>query len=356
MIRTTRLIRWLGPWADHHTPTNIRRIELTLRGRQPIRAYEYESTTLEPKGVYVISPGMHFLGADDTRLDRFCRILASAGFIVVAPLLPDMLALSLVPNTYLDLLTAWQYGRDLAALKWLPAPTLFSISFGSLPAIQIAALPDQRKHVGRLVLFGGYSDFITSIQYMLSGVHHGPNGPIQCTPDPLNAPAIYCNLLPHLGFSPEEQRLLRQHWMHLVQRTWGHVKSFKGTTSYATVVKEASQKLPEHLREVFMLGCNITPGACERAVEIMQTGVFSYADPRPHLPNIAAPVVIVHGRDDDVIPWTEADKIKNHLPTTTPCEVLLTGMYGHTGSALPSANELWSETTTLLKVVSRLAE
>ena len=52
-----------------------------------VRIYEGSGTPV------LIAPGLHYAGADDPRLDRFCRILAAAGHRVIAPFIPT----SLVP-------------------------------------------------------------------------------------------------------------------------------------------------------------------------------------------------------------------------------------------------------------------
>jgi pimeloyl-ACP methyl ester carboxylesterase len=82
---------------------------------------------------------------------------------------------------------------------------------------------------------------------------------------------------------------------------------------------------------------------------------YAFADPRPHLARARCPAVVVHGKDDDVIPWIEAEKIASALPAGHPHRVLVTGMAGHTGSSLPGPGALAREVKTLLEVVRALA-
>ena len=44
-------------------------------------------------------------------------------------------------------------------------------------------------------------------------------------------------------------------------------------------------------------------------------------------------MVLAHGRDDDVIPYTELARLREALPPGIPVETFLTGLYGHTGRA-----------------------
>jgi hypothetical protein len=66
-------------------------------------------------------------------------------------------------------------------------------------------------------------------------------------------------------------------------------------------------------------------------------------------------VVIVHGREDDVVPWTEALKLRDALPAGHPCSLLLTGLYGHTGAERPKAGAAFDEGRTLLRIARALA-
>ena len=106
-------------------------------------------------------------------------------------------------------------------------------------------------------------------------------------------------------------------------------------------------------RELFLEACGLRElrmAAIDRALASSHND-FAFADPTPHLARLRAPVAIVHGRDDDVIPWLEADKLRAKLPAGHPHRVILTGMYGHTGAMLPSPRALVREVRAMLGVV-----
>lgn len=355
-LSTAKLVRWLGPWAATSVPPRVSRTTYTLHGKTPFKTHELRPTDQAPWGVYVITPGMHFLGADDPRFVRFCRVLAACGLVVLAPLLPDLLDLRLRADTDEDLRAVWRHAVKIARENALPRPALFSISFGSLPAIRLAADPRHHDEIGSLVLFGGYGDFDRAVTHLLSGMYDGPDGPMQRRNDPLNAAAIFRNVLFLMPVPAELQPALDDAWLKIIHRTWGHVGAFKDGDAYERVAREVAATLPEPAREWFHLGCNLRPRALETVREALSGGAFAFADPRDALTRVRAPVTVVHGRDDDVIPWTEADRIRSALPPETPCEVLLTGMYGHTGSALPSPEEMTREVATLLKVARALMQ
>ena len=63
---------------------------------------------------------------------------------------------------------------------------------------------------------------------------------------------------------------------------------------------------------------------------------------------------MIHGRDDDVIPWYEADKLRAGLPAGLPHDRFITGLYGHTGAASVGAGALLREGLTMLSVARAL--
>ncbi len=336
-----RLLRWLGPWNDGVTPRGIARVERDLGdGHRTLRF----TGPGRPRGAYVVVPGMHPDGAADPRLDRFCRVLAAAGFVVDAPLLREHLRLRLHPDTPSHLARALLPFADEVRAMGLPPPALFSVSFGSLPAIQVAAAhPDA---ISGLLLFGGFADLDATIRHAVTGEGGA------AAPDPLNTPAIFLNLLPHLG-AGEHEPLLEWAWLTMVRRTWGRPE-LKLPGARAPIAGELADTLPPAARELFLTGCGLAPGAAaalDRALPFVAT---AHADPRPHLARLARPVAIAHGRGDDVIPVAEAAKIEAALPPSLPRRTLVTGMYGHTGAERIDPRAAAGEIATLLGLVRAL--
>jgi pimeloyl-ACP methyl ester carboxylesterase len=352
------LVRWLGPWAGERAPKAIRRRTLlleTARGA-PMRTYVY-STQHAPRGAYLVVPGLHFLGPDDPRLDRFCRVLAAAGFAVVAPLLPDFARLTVSPHAGVDLERAFVLAERLAEERRLPRPAVFSISFGSLPAAQLAAAAGAR--VGALLLFGGYCDFEQAVRFAITGraEHDGRRHAIPH--DPLNAPVVFMNVAEHVeGVSERSRPRLVEAWRTMVERTWGRselkVGRAREPVARAVIAERALE--PSEAR-TFLVGCGLEPGGeamLEAALARVGT-TMAWADPRPYLARVVAPVTVVHGRDDDVIPFFEAEKLLRALPERHPAELILTGLYGHTGAELPPLSDVLREVRALGRVVGAMA-
>lgn len=329
-----KVLHWLGPTGGTRVPRAISLREEEAAPGVRVRIHEPWG---RPRGVYVVVPGMHPEGPDDPRLDRFSRALTACGFVVVAAFLPDHLALRVRPGACRDALSAYDHAARLASARGLPPPALFSISFGSLPAIHVAA----RTTPSALVLFGGYADFGASLRFALAGEPGRPH-------DPLNAPAIAMNLVDHLGV-PDGEALCSA-WLTLVRRTWGRPEpKVKGARD--PIAAEVAATLPAALREPFLRGAGLAPGAMDDLETVLRDhrDALAFADPLPDLARVRCPIVVAHGREDDVIPVEEAEKLRAALPPG-PHRVLVTGAYGHTGAASLSPRALAKEATAMLGI------
>lgn len=313
--------------------------------------YVYDARK-RPRAIYVVAQGMHFLGPDDPRLDRFCRVLARAGFRVYAPKLRDFLALKMAETTKGDLGAALQIAIDDARALGLAKPSVMSISFGSRPAIAVAASEAFGDDIGRLILFGGFFDFDAAIRFAITGHAEHEGKRLDVARDPLNAPVVFMNLLPYLETTADRE-VVREAWREMVVRTWGKME-LKAEGARDPIAHEIAARLGPSERALFLLGCTLAGGgeALLDAALTRSRADFAWTNPAADLARVRAPITIVHGRDDDVIPVFEADKLARHVPHA---ELLITGMYGHTGSALPSPKALAAELRTLGRVVRRLA-
>jgi len=359
--------RWLGPWAspDDVAP-GIRRTEVHCSGaagsaNDPVRAYLYESERRPARGAYLIAPGLHFLGPDDPRLDRFCRALASAGLLVMSPFLP----------AFLDLLVSRESGDHLAMAfdelerrgrgDALPPPSIFAISFGTAPALDLASRSMHAHRVGAVLLFGGFCEFRAMVEFAVTGVTMHRGKPRELTRDPLNSPVIYRNILDHMDLPGHdvsaERKLLLGAWREMVTSTWGRME-LKVEGARDPIAHEIADRLPEALRPTFLMGCGLAPGGPEVVRRALDASgeAFDFMDAKPRLAEIEAPVIVVHGRDDDVIPYFEAGKLAAAMPQGHAHRVHITGMYGHTGAGMPRLGEAAKEVRTMIAMLRDMVD
>jgi pimeloyl-ACP methyl ester carboxylesterase len=355
------LARWLGPWASASAaPPGVERTpELCaspIEGDPAVRICRYEPARGPVTGTYLVIQGLHYEGPDDPRMDRFCRVLAAAGFVVLAPLVTDFLELRVTPRVAREVFAACQAAVTLSARRGLPRPALFSISFGSFPAIEVAASDRFRDALGALVLFGGFCHFHSAIRFAITGRAFDDVHPISVPHDPLNAPAVFVNLVDHLDIAGEREPL-RRAWLEMARRTWGR-DDLRPADRRMPIAQALAHELPAAQRDLFMVGCGLAAGgpALVEAGLARARGALAFTDPTPHLARIGAPVVIAHGRDDDVVPYSEAHKLAQRLPSGHRHRVLITGMYGHTGTSTPAPTQLTVESRAMLDVLYAIAD
>jgi pimeloyl-ACP methyl ester carboxylesterase len=326
------LIRWLGPWTkDTRSPAAVarRRVKIAAQSSadHPVEALVYAPTDRAAIGSYLFAHGLNPRGPDDERCVRFARVLSHAGFIVMCPRL-DAFTQMRLDDSAID-----QFSNSLEALVALDEPGpdtlpgIFSVSFGSFPALMTAASPRAGHLVGSLVVFGGYADFVDTCRYM-SGMGPRRNG--EPEPDPTCMAGLAINAAAVL-FPEEEARQLAHAWRAFVSRVWGQ-PGMGERERFSGVAHQLAAELPADLAHTFLQGCGVVPGFAARAEEALGRMDVAAMDPRAHLHAIRCPVHLFHGRRDNVIPFTQMGVLAEGLSNASP-RSYLTGLYDHSRGA-----------------------
>jgi pimeloyl-ACP methyl ester carboxylesterase len=348
--------RWLGPWTETHAvPKDVERneviVEALTSNDRPFSAFVYRSHRVDRRvGSLLLVPGLHFLGPVDPRMDRFARILAAAGIVVLAPRLPDFTSLILDKRVFDDTLRAW---KTLEALPDRPAgrPGVFSISFGSLPSLWLASVSPAASDVGSLIVFGGYADFKDTMRFCINGRAGAPH-------DPLNRPVVFMNLMPFFDNRPDDTAVLFAALRSYIEATWGKPE-MKVDGRWQAIARDIAQRLPEELLPLYFAATGLdgnTQSTVDAAI-VKAADSFSWLDPQPLLGRVRCPVDLIHGADDDVIPYEHAFTIARQLPTNLLRGVHITGLYGHTHKTTNAAPtyqdvpELAKEAVTLVRML-----
>ena len=332
-----RLTRWLGPWTrGNRSPPAVARRRLLLaaqyEGDQPVDALVYTPADRPAIGSYLLVHGLNPLGPDDARCDRFARILAHAGFVVLCP------RLDALTEIRLDASAVDQLSRSLEALVTLeehPAhilPGVFSISFGSFPALMIAASPRTSHLVGSLVVFGGYANFVDTCRFMAGMTSPSNEEP---KPDPTCMVGLAVNMASVL-FHGEDERKLARAWLAYVSGVWG-VPEMKQSHRFSELARQLAADLPAHLQQTFLQGCGVVPGFASLVEEALARVDIDSMDPRRHLYAIRCPVHLFHGRRDDVIPYSQMAVLAAGLTSANP-KSYLTGLFDHSRAAMAFAH------------------
>ena len=334
--------RWLGPWADPTRSPDVAVVDERLPA-DGLRVRVYRPRGARPgeeRAAYLMAPGLHYAGPDDPRMDRFCRILAAAGHLVIAPFIPSYLAL--LPRR--AAIADFERVFDARARWTKQKPVVFSISFGSLLAFALAAA--RGDELAGLVIFGGYADFHETMKFCLTGQVASGRA---ANRDPLNQPVVLMNLLGDMRPPCADPDAVSAGWRAYVERTWGRPE-MKARERFTAIADELAPSVPEAVRELFHIGIGTRPGAEALAMDALTRFAADQLDPTPYLARVRGRVDLVHGVDDDVIPFEHSHALAEKL-IAADVHVHVTGLYGHTGAQTPKLSVLAAELATMARVL-----
>ena len=260
----------------------------------------YRPTGLASAGPLVLVHGLTPDGKNDPRLRRAARLLARAGFDVLVPTIPGLTRGRLRPDDARPV---------MAALKSRAEPArLVSVSVGAAPAFLAAADSTVAGHVRMLLALGAHASALELIRFHLTGEYAWQTVRGRVTRDPAVArPILEANT--ELADPPLRAAL---------------------ASGDAARVEAAIAALPETTRT---LVAALSP---ERAVA-----------------SIRAPIVLVHGRDDRAVPYSESLRLAAARPAHT--RVVLVGAIGHVEGAAPGLGDLVDVARLLAVVYGLLA-
>ncbi len=350
-LRASHLLtigRWLGPWTDPQATPRVDALVVEGASRHlRLRTGDAES----PRPVILLLHGLHYLGPDDPRFRRIAAVLAQTGAEVIAPYLSDFLGLALSPRALDEASAALVTASERAG-----GPVgVMSISFGSIAALHLGATAPER--VKRLVLFGGYRHYSNAVRFALGGALEG--FPAEAR-DPMSGPAVLVNFVDEL--LPAGQRAaFREAALAFAKETWsrgGPAAEDKHDGRHLRVGRRIAESLDGEAQAAFRIACRLDADPLALAeVAMMRAGErLAFLDPGPHLACLRAPVTCVHGREDDVIPWTESEAIARDVPGG---RAIVTGLYGHAGRAGESAagpGAMRHELTAMREAIGALAD
>jgi dienelactone hydrolase len=331
-VRATSLVveaAGLDGWLARATAWHRRAVAtstLTLQTRYgALAARLYRPAGAVPRTV-VLTPGVHADGYNEPRLVGLARHLAAHGLAVLTPDLPDLKAYQVTPPTT-DLIedaAHWVTRRaDLAADGRVG---LVGISFGGGLSVVAAGRPGLRARVAFVLSFGGHGDFPRVLRYLCTG--RLPDGSTR-PPHDYGVVLILLGAAPRL-VPPEQVAMLRRgiltflHASHLDMYDKARAREeFARARALAAEMPEPARTLMGYVntRDVRALGPILLP-------HTEGYGGDPALSPERSAPPIA-PVYLLHGADDNVIPAMEAILLARHLAAHTVVHHLISPLITH---------------------------
>jgi len=266
-------------------------------------------------GTIVFIHGMAAKGYRDPRVVDLCVALAAARFRVVVPDIPSVRALKIErgqPREVECLVGA--ITRD-AVLVPERRCAVMAVSFSSAFVIHAAGNPETARFLSALCLIGGYSDLDEVCRFLIQDEHADRYGFL------LIAHSYFTEVAPESpGFVAALERC---------------VAASVDQGSDWDPVTELDMAVEDEARLAALLRDPARREAFARQVRKAAAGDWSGYQVSPDLARGDLPVLLIHGRDDRVIPAEESRRLAGHFAERgTPYRLAITGLLTHGDSRL----------------------
>ena len=271
-----------------------------------------------PAAGIVIVPGVVPKGKDDPLLTAFAKTLARAQFAVLAPELPGFRQLTIQPSDARVVADAfaWLTRRPELAPNGRAGFSAFSYAVG--PTLLAALEPDIRERVRFVVAVGGYHDLAQALRFLTTGWFEHAGQWHYRQPNEYGQLVFVRSAQPYL--SSPDQELLEAMAQRRLQDRQAELTDLatkltsEGAAVYALVTnrdparfKALAAALPERLRA--------------------DLAALSLAD--KDLSQLAARLILVHGKTDNLIPYPESIALAGAAPPNQARLYLIERLLGH---------------------------
>ena len=251
----------------------------------------------KPLAVIVLVPGALATGKDDPRLIAFAETLARARFEILVPDIPNVRALELRASDAVDVADAVSFANRLEELSGLPLG-IVALSYAAGPAILAALDPAIGGKVAFILAVGGYYDADAVLTFFTTGFYWDPpGGPWrQRVPNAYGKWLFVAGNVGLVGDRRDGDVLAR-------------VAARKLDDLSADTSSLAAQLGPEG-RATYEFVTNVDPGRAAALIAALPPAVRAQIDAldlkRRDLSRLHPGLILVHGRDDAIIPESES--------------------------------------------------
>lgn len=265
------------------------------------RARAYVPLQQERSGVpMVLVHGIHYRGIDEPRFIKFAKALTATGSVVLTPELGDLADYQLRTKSKDDIATAVQLLHGITGKK----VALVGVSFGGGLAIATAGEARIADEVAFVVSVGGHGDVERVSRYLLSGHAQHPDGSALDLPAHGYGVAVFAYEHVDDLFAGADRPIAARSL-----RAWLHEDQATAKKEAATASKEGQAKLAQ----MFDHDSSALFPELARIFEAHRAEL-ALVSPSAHARDVRAPVFLLHGAGDNVVPPTEAEWLAQELP------------------------------------------
>ena len=327
----------------------------TRSGNIPARLYEPEGRV---RRTLLLMPGVHRDGINESRLVGLAEDLSATGYRVVTVAAPDLQRFKVTPEVTDVIEDAVKWTSEQPQFRTDGKIGVVGISFTGGLSIVAAGRDSIRDRVAFVMSFGGHGDLARALHYLASGEVLGDLEQAKHSSAVLGAE--------HVGVHPPHDYGLAVVLLNLADRVVPpdqvaalskgidgfllasslavtdppkSVPVFEEMQRYQDTLPEPSRTYMQYVndRAVDKLGPILLP-----VVESLKNhpGMKALSAERATPPT--APIFLLHGVDDSVIPSVETVLLAEHLKGKAEVTGLLSGLITHAEvNRTPGAIEVW---------------
>ncbi len=302
--KATGWVAGVGRHAIRETPFELR----DDRGPVPARLYAPEGVD-HPPGI-VLAHGVHRLGIEEPRLKAFSRALASTGIAVLTPELRELADYRVDPRS---IETIGLAVTELRARLEARRVGLVGMSFAGGLVLMAAADPRFAPSIGFVASVGGHDDLGRVLRFFVTNTIERPDGSVEALQAHTYGPMVL--VYSHIeAFFPEADagaaREALRYWL------W---------EEFDTAKKHARKLGPEsRARMEALFDHKLETVRPELLAEIdRQKPYFPSVSPAGRMGDVHAPIFLLHGAGDTVIPASETEWLAHDAPRAWLAQALV---------------------------------
>jgi len=330
----------IARWEAHTVLDSLERIP-TRDGS--LRARVFKPAPPVRRAVVLVS-GVHPEGIDEQRLVSLARELAGTGVNVVTPEIRELMEYRLTANVTnaIEDTALWTVARD--DLAGGAGVGMIGVSFSGGLSIIAAGRPSLRDRVAYVLSFGGHGNLPRVLRYLCTGVEP----PLADAPGVRRTPhdyavAVVLHQAADLAVPPDQVEPLRR-----------GIETFLRASAAARTNQQLAVEITRTARDLqarmLQPSATLMADVINRDVASLGARLLPYLDTLGQDPSLspdqspppAAPVYLLHGRDDNVIPPVESALLASYLERATKVRRLESGFLSHVDVAeRPRVVEIW---------------
>jgi pimeloyl-ACP methyl ester carboxylesterase len=334
----TRVARFLS--AYFRPPRGLDESEVSV----PLGEGTIPATLLRPRTErevpgWVVLHGLTVPGREHAALQRFARALAASGGAVLLPEIRAWCELKVAAGVAEETIAASARYLSHAGGVRGGGVGVIGFSFGATQALITAARTELDAQIRSVVGFGGYCDPERTFVFMMTGEHEWEGVRHHLRPDPYGRWILAGNYLADIpgyeGMAEVAAAALQ------LAGDAGKRGIYAADEVYDPEKLEIRARLTPDQQEIWDLIAPVAGAkrdlhrARELARALWRAGIRRDPglDPRPVLPRLGGRIVLAHGREDRLIPFTETLRIRQLLPPTADVHTTITRLFAHSSEA-----------------------